>query len=118
MEKRKLNKIHDQGSAQVTDRINDEQALRKHLLPLANRYYDSAETKGERGLHQPETGLPPPWFYYAEHRLRWADYMQDRMAELLKDTDELPAEYNFIFNIEAPMVKTETEEEDGESGRI
>lgn len=96
----------------MTDRINDEQALREHLLPLANRYYDSAETKGDRGLQQPETGLPPPWFYYAERRLRWADYMQDRMAELLEDTDELPAEYNMIFNTEAPMVKTETEEED------
>ena len=68
--KRKLNKIHDRGSAKVTDQVNDEQALREHLLTLANRYYDSAETKGERGLQQLETGLPPPWFYYAEHRLR------------------------------------------------
>ena len=44
--------------------------------------------------------------------------MQDRMAELLDDTDELPAKYNLIFNTEAPMVKTETGEEDGESSRI
>ncbi|KAL1598356.1 hypothetical protein SLS59_007040 [Nothophoma quercina] len=118
MKKRKLNKIHDQDSAKVTDQVNDEQALREYLLRLANRYYDSAETKGERGLPQPETGLPPPWFYYAARRLRWADYMQDRMAELLKYTDKLPAEYNMIFNTEAPMVKIETEKEDGESGRI